>query len=153
MVVEVAALARKFGAVRGARRSTVIDLRRMRARMPARPSKTTLVVGHLSHLLPVQRVILLRCHPNELRRRLRRRTGLSSRQREENVMSEAIDLIRWEVEERRLPVVELDTSGKSPAQVTRAIRVALSHRGSEPPSHIDWLSDPAVTEELLRKAP
>jgi adenylate kinase len=153
VVVEVAALARSFGAVKGIRRRTVVDLRRMRQQMPERPNQTTLVVGHLSHLLPVQRVILLRCHPNELRRRLRRRRGLSSRQREENVISEAIDLIRWEIEERRLPVVELDTSGRSPAQVAGVLRVALSRRGPHLASHIDWLSDPTVTEELLRRAP
>ena len=32
----------------------------------------TIVVGHLAHLLPIQQVVLVRCHPLEVLRRLRK---------------------------------------------------------------------------------
>lgn len=148
--IEVASLARKVGAARGSGRGVTVDLDRLRDRMPARPERPTVVVGHLAHLLPVDRVLLLRCHPLELSRRLSRRRSFSARARRENLVSEAIDLIRWEAEAAGRGALEVDTSGRSPLSVARECSRLLSAARPRAPPRVDWLADPRVTEELLR---
>ena len=121
--------------------------------MPAHPPRPTVVVGHLSHLLPVDRVLLLRCHPVELARRLARRRSISLRERRENLVSEAIDLIRWEVEASGRSVLEVDTTRRSPVEVARECERRLASRRRGPSPRVDWLADRRVTEELLRGFP
>ncbi|MCI4363270.1 MAG: AAA family ATPase [Thermoplasmata archaeon] len=152
-VLEVVALARSHGAAVGKGRASTVDLPRLRTRLEGRPPRTTLVVGHLSHLLPVDRAVLLRCHPLELAKRLSKRRSLSAGQRHENVVSEAIDLIRWEIAAEKLPVIEIDTTEQAPPEVAATVRRALLHPARQISRTIDWLSDPAVTEELLRRVP
>jgi adenylate kinase len=152
-VVEVGELARRLGAARGRGRQVTVDLSRLRARMPPHPVRPTLVVGHLSHLLPVDRVLLLRCHPVELARRLASRRSLSPRARRENLVSEAIDLIRWEVEAAGRSALEVDTTGRTPGSVARECERRLASRRAGRSRRVDWLGDRRVTEELLRGFP
>ncbi|HEV2449579.1 MAG TPA: AAA family ATPase [Thermoplasmata archaeon] len=148
--LEVSDLARSVGAARGSGRAVTVDLERLRAQMPTRPARPTVLVGHLAHLLPVGRVLLLRCHPLELSRRLSRRRSLSPRARRENLVSEAIDLIRWEVAAEGKSALEVDTTGRAPASVARECSRLLGGTAPCAPPRVDWLADPRVTEELLR---
>lgn len=104
-----------------------------------------LVESHLSHHLPADRVIVLRCHPDELKTRLRDR-GEPESTATENAESEALDLILTEAvtEHGQDAVYEIETTDRSPDTVADAINAVI--RGDRSPtagtvSYIDYLSD------------
>lgn len=78
--------------------------------------------SHIAHHIPVEKVIVLRCHPQELQQRLQQR-GESEQKIEENVLSEAHDVILTETVEIHgtTNVYEVDTSGESPADIARCV--------------------------------
>jgi adenylate kinase len=119
----------------------------MRRNPPGR--RNTLVVGHLAHLLPVRDVVILRCHPLELARRLRGRSGLTSDQLRENVEAEAIDVVAYEALRTPGRCWEIDTTHRTPAQVAHEAERLLRRRPVPKVGTIDWLSDPTVTAYLL----
>ncbi len=86
-----------------------------------------LVEGHLSHLLSVDQVVVLRCHPGVLRSRLRRK-GWSDRKIGENVEAEALDVIFTAAVERHdgRHVAGLDTTDRPVDEVVDV--VARLHR-------------------------
>ncbi|HOX34661.1 MAG TPA: adenylate kinase family protein [Methanoregulaceae archaeon] len=74
------------------------------------------VEGHLAHLLPCDKIVVLRCRPDELQARLLSR-GYSMGKVDENVEAEAIDVCLIETVERYDPsqILELDTTRRSVA--------------------------------------
>ena len=81
-----------------------------------------IIDSHLSHYIAVDLVIVLRCEPDELRRRLLDR-GESVEKADENASSERLDLILAAAVERHDPstIHEIDTTGLSPAAVAARI--------------------------------
>ncbi len=108
-----------------------------------------MLVGHLAHLLPVSGVIVLRCHPVILERRLRRAHRGSARDRRANYVAEAIDLVAREASERGLPIWQVDTSRSTVAGVARSVERLLRTRPGPTRRAVDWLSDSHVTAHLL----
>ncbi len=104
------------------------------------PPKSAIIDGHLSHLLPVDAIIVLRCHPEVLRKRLEKR-GYSSEKIQANVEMELLggpwnDLIG---EER--PILEIDCSLNSPqAIVTQWIDDGCPHSTTADDA-IDWVQN------------
>ncbi|HUK92945.1 MAG TPA: adenylate kinase family protein [Methanomicrobiales archaeon] len=98
-----------------------------------------IVEGHLAHLLPCDRVVILRCRPDILLARLRSR-GYGGEKCRENAEAEAVDVCLIETLERHDPrhILELDTTGTSPSEIADLIEDFLA--GRIPPSHgrIDW---------------
>ncbi len=78
--------------------------------------------SHVSHLLNVDLVIVLRCSPKELEKRLRKKKWRSEKIRE-NIEAEIVEIITIEAEEKygRERVIEIDTTGKSPEKVVEEI--------------------------------
>ncbi len=153
-VTEVAELARAVGAARGRGRSVVVDVKAL-ARALGRSGRALpvdVVVGHLAHLLPVREAIVLRCHPLELERRLRRARRGTAAERRENFVCEATDVVLGEAVRRGTPVFEIDTTGRSVAEVAREVARRLERGGRTRRGSVDWLSDPKVTEHLLERA-
>lgn len=115
------------------RGTTVADLDALRRWTRDQPDDA-LIESHLAHRLPVDRVVVLRCHPDELRTRLQERPDASPSSIEENVECETLDLILSEAIEQhgRDDVFEIDTTQRSPAEVSdiigRAIAGALDPR-------------------------
>ena len=70
------------------------------------------VEGHIAHLLPCDKIVVLRCRPDELRKRLAQRKYREKKIRE-NAEAEALDVCLIEtVEEFEPPqIFELDTTG------------------------------------------
>lgn len=114
-----------------ARDSKVADLDAVREWLDAR--EDVLVESHLSHLLDADRVVVLRCAPGELERRLLDR-GESSEKAEENAESEALDVILSESvrDHGRSNVYEIDTTGRDPDAVADDIAAVLA--GDREPS-------------------
>ncbi len=80
--------------------------------------------GHVSHHLPVDHVVVLRCHPDELGRRLRDR-GYPEDKIRENASSEALDLMSAEAIHRHERVYEADTTDRSAEDVADEVVDAL----------------------------
>jgi len=106
------------------RDSYVADLGALRAHLDGRDD--VLVESHLAHHVDADRVVVLRCRPDELAARLRER-GAEESEVEENADSEALDVILGEAVERhgRDRVYEVDTTDRPPSEVAREVaRVA-----------------------------
>ncbi|MHB8351281.1 MAG: AAA family ATPase [Thermoplasmata archaeon] len=147
--VEVADLALKMGTGRRIRGGVEVDLNRTAASLRRQRGAVGVLVGHVAHLLPIRNVIVLRCHPLQLDLRLRASERFGRRAREENVGTEALDLILVEARTRRRRIWEVDTTDRSIDWVARRVSRILT--GGSPPgaAGVDWLADPAVTEHLL----
>jgi adenylate kinase len=97
------------------------------------------VEGHIAHHLPCDRIVVLRCRPDELRQRLAQRKYRETKIRE-NADAEALDVCLIETVESFDPsqILELDTTGHDAAWC--ADRVEAFAVGKMPADfgHIDW---------------
>jgi adenylate kinase len=91
------------------------------------------VESHLAHLFDADRVVVLRCRPDELEARLRER-GVPADKAVENAESEALDVILAEAVERHGAdgVHEIDTTGRDPDAVAADVRAVVA--GEREPS-------------------
>lgn len=149
--IEVGELALQCSSGRKIRGGVEIDLDRLAESLRRRTvrSRVDLLIGHVAHLLPVRDVIVLRCHPLELGRRLERAGRRSARERRENVLAEALDVVLVEARRPGRRVWEIDTTGRRVADVAHEVARRLRHRGPSRYGGIDWLADPRVTATLL----
>ena len=95
-----------------------------------------IVEGHLSHLLAVDRVIILRCDPLVLRMRLNEK-GWTDSKIKENVEAEILDVIKVEAYEEEHKIHEIDTTLKKPKEVADEIEGII--KGNYEDRNIDWL--------------
>jgi len=107
--------------------------------------------GHIGHLLrTMQKVILLRCHPAELERRLLKKKW-SERKRNENIAAETLDIILCEAVEQHPvdDIFEIDTTKTHVDEVAARIMM-LVKKDFQPTKayragQIDW------SEEILHR--
>jgi len=103
-----------------------------------RDGDTGVVEGHLSHLMPVDRIIVLRLNPAQLSVRLISR-GWKPEKVKENCEAEAVDVILIESVRSGCPVDELDGTNLSPEEVVRSVEMILEDApGTHPPGGVDW---------------
>jgi adenylate kinase len=97
------------------------------------------VEGHIAHLLPCDRIVVLRCRPDELKKRLAQRKYHDAKIRE-NAEAEALDVCLIETVEAFDPsqIFELDTTGRDAAYC--ADRIENFVQGEVPADfgHLDW---------------
>jgi adenylate kinase len=100
-------------------------------------------VGHLSHLVGADLIVVLRCRPSVLEERLKGRRYSQAKVRE-NMEAEGCDVILIEAMEGSAPVFEIDTTERTPEQVADAIgEILAGEKEKYEPGHIDW------SEEVL----
>ena len=133
-VIHLNEVVREFDLASGVdeeRDSLVVDLDAVRAWLGDRDG--VLVESHLAHHLDADRVVVLRCHPETLERRLRER-GEPSEKARENAESEALDLILSEAvaTHGEGSVYEIDTTDRTPEAVADEIEAVV--RGEHGPS-------------------
>jgi adenylate kinase len=150
-VIEVGTLARRIGSGRrGSGRGTVVDVEATARWIRRHPvADRQLLVGHLAHLLPVDGAIVLRCRPTVLRRRLLAAHRGSARERAENTVAEATDVILIEARDRRLDVWQVDTTGRSRRSIVREVKRILTGEVAPGGDEVRWLEDPRETAHLL----
>ncbi len=103
-----------------------------------------ILVGHLSHLLDVDMVIVLRCHPEVLAERLESRKWSIAKVRE-NALAESLDIILAEAVDTGTPVFEVDTTELSPSGTEAALLAILAgEKEKYGVGNIDW------SEEALK---
>ncbi|WP_136687957.1 adenylate kinase family protein [Halorhabdus amylolytica] len=92
-----------------------------------------LVESHLAHHLQMDRVVVLRCHPETVERRLGER-GENEESAAENAESEALDVILVEAvdEHGSESVYEIETTDRSPEEVAGEIEAVID--GDREPS-------------------
>jgi adenylate kinase len=97
----------------------------------------TILEGHFSHYFADEAVVL-RLVPSELRKRLEAR-GYSEVKIKENLESEALDVILIEAVEFCNRVSEIDTTGKTPREVSDLVVKAIRNEIELEPGQVDWL--------------
>lgn len=126
-----------------ARDSKIADVEALAAWLDEQPD-SLLVESHIAHLLPVDRVVVLRCHPEELRTRLETRDDAKREESiTENVEAERLDLVLSMAVDRHGPeaVYEIDTTGCSPNEVAEAITAAIEGERSPGVGRVDFAED------------
>ena len=144
-VLSVSELAKTFdcqGVYDEAMKSQEIDIHKLAEEFLPGANKQQLIDGHLSHFLSVDRIVLLRCEPGELRQRLKAR-GYDDAKITANVEWELLagtwaEIIEFDITQ---PILELDASKLSAEQVVNAISTWLTDDldSTLPENAIDWL--------------
>lgn len=90
--------------------------------------KDLVLEGHWAHKLQVDGAVVLRCHPKELRRRLKAR-GYKAPKVRENVEAEVVDVILVEAVEGlgERKVAEMDATKKGARAIARAVARVLEN--------------------------
>lgn len=97
--------------------------------------------SHLAHETDCSRIIVLRCEPNVLAERLRRR-GYSEAKVRENVQAEILDVILCEAAESDIPVNEYDCTSCTPSDAVDFIeRILKGETEIGLPGSVDWSSE------------
>lgn len=100
------------------------------------------VEGHMTHLLPADRIVILRCRPDILQQRLVER-GYPEDKIRENVEAELLDVILIETVEIHEPekIYEIDTTSRDVTETTDWIQEVISGTASPTLGTVDWLSE------------
>ena len=99
------------------------------------------VEGHFAHLLSCDRVVVLRCRPDELKKRLMKRNYRIQKVRE-NAEAEALDVCLIETVEMHNPshILEIDTTDHDPAYCANMIERFANDEIPATFGTIDWSS-------------
>ncbi len=115
-----------------------VDLDVLARQLPIEGDEPLIIEGHFSHLLPVDIAIVLRCHPEVLRERLKRK-GWPDDKVAHNVEAEAVDFVTLEALDEGITTFEVDTTQKSPIEVANDIERIVQGDGVKfLPGKVDW---------------
>jgi len=97
------------------------------------------VEGHIAHLLPCDLIVVLRCRPDELKRRLSKRK-YRAKKIQENADAEALDVCLIETVETFSPeqILELDTTARNAASCADRIERFVNKEIPAGFGTIDW---------------
>ncbi len=156
-VKKVDELARKYNCIIDQVNDTkIINIEKLKSKINNEKScnsKFIIIEGHLSHLLNPDIIIILRCNPLILKKRLKNK-GWPNEKILENVEAELIDYILIEALDQDKEIYEIDTSNIPPNEVANIVERILSGKDKNlyRPGKIDWikaLND--KIDEIIRK--
>jgi adenylate kinase len=99
-----------------------------------------IIEGHTSHLFPIDMIIVLRCNPEILKKRLEKRYPSKPLKVQENLEAEILGVITSEVIMSNKKVYEIDTSDKSVEEnVDEILRILDGKTEDFKVGKIDWL--------------
>jgi adenylate kinase len=134
------------------RDTLIVDIKKFNkfAKENYNKKNTIFIEGHLSHLLTsVDKVIILRRHPDELRKNLSNR-GWNKKKINENIEAEILDIILCEALDLHITknIFEIDTTDKSIKDVFSSIIEIIENNFKKMKKYnigkIDW------SEEILK---
>lgn len=134
------------------RDSKIIDIKKLNNYIKKNISTDIICIldSHISHLVKsVDKVFLLRCHPEELRLRLKKKQWKKTKI-DENIEAEILDIILCETLEvhKKDNVFEIDTTKKNLEEVAEIVDSLIKNDFKQDsiyiPGKIDW------SEELLK---
>jgi len=140
--IQVNELAEKLNAFTGydkKRECKILDMKKLEKEI--RKIKGNVIIeGHTSHLFPVDIVIVLRCNPEILKKRLEKRYPSNPLKVQENLEAEILGVITSEAVMNNKKVYEIDTSEKSVGSSINDILKILKGKNEEfKIGKIDWL--------------
>ncbi len=151
-IFSVEELAEKFECIMGEEISEggttlIIDIEELYEKLESvkEEFQNSIVEGHLSHNLPADLIVVLRCNPIVLEKRLESK-GWSEEKIRENIQAEILDVILVEALESNRKVYEIDTTEKSVKEVANILveLIEAEKRGAVienfKPGKIDWIS-------------
>lgn len=98
------------------------------------------IEGHTSHLFPMDIVIVLRCNPEILKKRLEKKFPSNTLKVQENLEAEILGVITSEAVMNNKKVYEIDTSNKNVEESVNEILKILKGKTKEfKIGKIDWL--------------
>ncbi len=119
------------------RQSDEIDISNLRNQI-SKTSGHDIIEGHLSHHLDLSPVIVLRCSPKELRKRMASKDW-PQRKIEENIQAEILDVILIESLEYTEDVYEIDTTKMDPEEVSEAVIEIMNNKvDNYSIGQVDW---------------
>ncbi|DAC72235.1 MAG TPA: NMP kinase [Thermoplasmata archaeon] len=142
-----------FDGIDEERNSQLIDIDKLNKCIKKNFATDTLVFfeGHVSHLLTaMDKVLILRCYPKELKKRLLEKKW-TAKKIKENVDAETIDVILCEAAEKHpvKNIFEIDTTKKTVEEVAASIIEIVKKKFQPTKSYtigqIDW------SEEILKE--
>ena len=86
--------------------------------------ENVVIEAHYAHDIPCDVIIILRCSPAELRKRMEKK-GWSKEKIKENLEAEIMGICREEARDSGRPVLEFDTTKKGPEDVAKDIQLSL----------------------------
>lgn len=156
MILRLHEFAREYNCIDGVdtkRNTQLIDVKKLNNCIKKKFKKDKLIFfeGHFGHLLnAVDKVIILRCHPKKLKKRLLEKKW-STQKINENLHAEILDIILCETIEHHTKdhVFEIDTTHKTIKDVATIINNLVKKHFIPTKKytigHIDW------SEEILKK--
>ncbi|MFT4883339.1 MAG: adenylate kinase [Natronomonas sp.] len=140
-VVHLNDLIREEGLAEGEdpeRGSLIADIDALQERLGDRDD--VLIESHLAHHLDADRVVVLRCHPRQLRERLLDR-GEDGAKAAENAEAEALDVVLSEAVNAHgiENVYEVDTTDRSPEAVAEDIEAVIAGERDPSAGEVDFL--------------
>ncbi|MFB6144703.1 MAG: adenylate kinase family protein [Candidatus Nanohaloarchaea archaeon] len=99
-------------------------------------SADVIIEGHLAHHFPADVCVVLRCEPSELKQRLSER-DYSEEKIQENVESEALDVILSEAVARQEKIVEVDTTEKTVEETFEEVKKRVENEDAGY-GDVDW---------------
>lgn len=130
-----------------ARKSKIVSITKLRKEVKklAKKYENIVMEGHFAHAFPADMVIVLRCNPRVLERRLRRKYKWPTKVTE-NVEAEMISLITEEALPLHRPgtIFEVDTTKSTAKKTAKTIEKVIKNEGDVRRKHIvgkiDWLA-------------
>ncbi|MBT18236.1 MAG: NMP kinase [Dehalococcoidia bacterium] len=99
----------------------IIDTEKMATIVANESEDNDMIEGHLSHLLGISKTaIVLRCHPTELKKRLKKRK-YNDEKIQENLEAECLGIITNECLEEEIETWEVDTTDTTPEKTAKEI--------------------------------
>ena len=98
-----------------------VDVEELRQNPPQQGESDLVVEGHLAHFIDLDYCVVLRCRPDVLRQRLQER-DYSKQKIDENVESEALDIILSQAVRNQGKVFEVDTTDKDEKEVVEEVK-------------------------------
>ncbi|MCD6403350.1 MAG: adenylate kinase family protein [Candidatus Aenigmarchaeota archaeon] len=123
------------------RKSYDVDMKALNKEIEAlrKTGENIILDGHLSHLLKVDKVIVLRCRPDVLKKRLEKKYDWYTKIYE-NIEAERFGVILEEALKSNREVYEIDTTDKEVKEVVEACVNIVEGRGDEfKPGRISWI--------------
>ncbi|MGI6471900.1 MAG: adenylate kinase family protein [Candidatus Methanomethylophilaceae archaeon] len=95
------------------------------------------VEGHLSHFVKSSKIIVMRCNPEVLAGRLKKR-NYSEEKIRENVQAEILDVILCESVSSDISVYELDSTSQPVGELVESVIKIENNQGDYRPGKVDW---------------
>lgn len=121
-VIDLTRFVRKHGLGEDVEKEFEVDIQQMKDELEKKVGKDedVIVEGHLSHHFTSDYCVVLRCNPEELEKRLKKRDYCRAKI-EDNLESEKLDVILTEAVDRQEKIIEVDTTDMTAGETANEI--------------------------------